>query len=74
MAAREIPREELERAIEAPELIRPAGLGRQAYMRRYHDPILDADMLLRAIVEETESELVVVTVYRTSQIARYLKG
>ena len=31
-------------------------------------------MLLCLIVEETPDELVVVTVYQTSQIAKYLKG
>jgi hypothetical protein len=30
-------------------------------------------MLLRAVVEETPDERVVVTVYKTSQIAKYLK-
>jgi len=31
-------------------------------------------MLLRIIVEETIGEVVVVSVYKTSQIDRYLKG
>ena len=42
-------------------------------MRRYFDTQLQQQMLLCLIVEETPDELVVVTVYRTSQIARYLK-
>jgi hypothetical protein len=47
---------------------------RQVYMRRYHDSVLDQEMLLRVIVQETETRRVVVTVYKTSQIKRYLKG
>ena len=31
-------------------------------------------MLLRVIVEETETERVVVTLYKTSQLEKYLKG
>ena len=42
-------------------------------MRRYHDTVLDQEMLLRVIIEETDSELIVVTAYKTSQIGRYLK-
>ncbi len=47
---------------------------RRVYMRRYHDPRLGCEMLLRIVVEEHPREFVVVTIYRTSQIAKYLKG
>src|SRR5262249_61705740 len=43
------------------------------YMRRYFDSILQQEMLLRVIIEETIGELVVVSVYKTSQINRYLR-
>lgn len=43
-------------------------------MRRYFDTQLQQEMLLCLIIEETPDELVVVTVYRTSQIAKFLKG
>mgnify|MGYP001580600368 CR=1 FL=1 len=43
-------------------------------MRRYVDRILQQEMLMRVVVEHAESEMVVITVYKTSQIARYLKG
>jgi len=42
-------------------------------MRRYFDEILQQTMLLRVFVEEKAEEIVVVTVYKTSQINRYLK-
>jgi len=31
-------------------------------------------MLLRIVVEESDMETVVVTIYKTSQIERYIKG
>jgi hypothetical protein len=49
-------------------------LPRLVLMRRYFDQILQQEMLLRMVVEETATERVVITVYKTSQIAKYLKG
>lgn len=43
-------------------------------MRRYFDAQLQQEMLRCLIVAETPDDLVVVTVYRMSQIAKYLKG
>jgi hypothetical protein len=43
-------------------------------MRRYFDDTLSRQMLLRVVIEETASELVVVTAYKTSQVEKYLKG
>jgi hypothetical protein len=42
-------------------------------MRQYFDDRLGRQMLLRVVVEETPGERVVVTTYKTSQIAKYLK-
>ncbi len=43
-------------------------------MRRYRDARTGKAMLVRVVVEETADEIVVVTVTRTSQVARYLRG
>jgi hypothetical protein len=43
-------------------------------MRRYFDPVLKREMLLRVVVEETIGETSVVTVYKTSRMDKYLKG
>jgi len=40
-------------------------------MRRYFDEIVGAEMLLRIVVEETDVELTVVTLYKTSKFAKY---
>ena len=42
-------------------------------MRRYFDVHLGREMLLRVVVEETPEERAVITLYKTSQVAKYLK-
>lgn len=71
---REIAREEADRTIDTPKLVAPGQPPRQIFMRRYWDAVLQRDMLLRVVVEETEDERVVITVYKTSQIGKYLEG
>jgi len=71
---RDISRDEVELALAHPELVVPGYDSRQIYMRRYQDKTLGQEMLLRVIVEETENDRVVVSVYKTSRIERYLKG
>jgi hypothetical protein len=46
-------------------------LRRRIFMRRYFDTILETEMLLRVVVEETDTELTVVTLYKTSKFAKY---
>ncbi len=43
-------------------------------MRRYLDEVLEMEMLLRVIVEETDAEMVVVTLYKTSKFGKYETG
>jgi uncharacterized protein DUF4258 len=74
LADREIPREEAEKTLLGPELALPARRPRRFLMRRYFDQRLQQQMLLRALVEETPSEDVVITVYITSKIDKYMKG
>jgi Domain of unknown function (DUF4258) len=71
---REIDREEAERTLTTPQWVAPAQPSRRAFMRAYVDPALGRQMLLRVIVEDTEDEIVIVTVYKTSQIDKYLRG
>jgi len=74
LAEREIAREVADKTLDAPDLIAPGPPPREIYMRRYRDAVLQRDMLLRMIVEETATERVVITAYRTSQIEKYLEG
>ena len=70
---RGIDQAEVEQTIAAPELSIIDPPQRAVLMRRYFDVLLGREMLLRAVVEETPDERVVITVYKTSQIAKYLK-
>ncbi|MCX5893027.1 MAG: hypothetical protein NTW80_08670 [Deltaproteobacteria bacterium] len=70
---REINREEAEKTLTDPEFIMPNQPQRSLLMRRYFDQILQQNMLLLIVVEDTDTERVAVTVFKTSQINRYLK-
>ena len=61
----------MERTIARPDSIVPGQWRRQIFMRRYFDAILETEMLLRIVVEETDVELTVVTLYKTSKFAKY---
>jgi hypothetical protein len=52
----------------------PGQWRRRIFMRRYFDEILEIEMLLRVAVEETDMELTVVTLYKTSKFAKYEAG
>ena len=71
---REIDRTEADKTLAEPELIASGQPPRQVFMRRYFDRLVEREMLLRIVVEETASERIVVTVYKTAQISKYLGG
>ena len=74
LADREIDRAAAEKTLANPEFVVPGQLPRLVLMRRYFDQVLQQEMLLRMVVEDTSTERIVITVYKTSQIAKYLKG
>jgi hypothetical protein len=74
LADREIERDEVNEALARPESVVPDLPGRRILMRRYFDQALGQPMLLRIVVEDAADETVVITVYKTSQINRYLRG
>ncbi len=74
LADREIPRAEAELALAEPERLEATRAPRTVYMRRYFDARLQQEMLVRAVVEDTQEERVVTTVYITSKIGKYMKG
>ena len=43
-------------------------------MRRYFDSVLQTEMLLRVVVEDTAEEFVIVTLYKTSKFKKYAGG
>ncbi len=74
LADREINRSIAQATLDDPEFAVSDPPDRRILMRRYFDSLLQRDMLLRIIVEEAGDERIVVTIYKTSQIARYVKG
>ena len=71
---RRLSRTIAEQTISHPEFTTPDPPDREIYMRRFFDQSNQREMLLRVVVAETEQEIVIVTLYKTSQIDRYLKG
>ena len=65
---------EAELAIAQPESVTPAHPRHQFRQRRFLDKTLNAKMLLRVLVEETDLEFVVVTLYKTSKFKKYEPG
>jgi hypothetical protein len=74
LAEREIDREDAEQALSAPTATLP-GLGnRTVHVHRYHDRVLDQELLLCVVTEDHLDEFVIVTVYKTSKFEKYLRG
>ena len=73
-AKRDLSENEVEKTIVRPDSIMPGQWPRQIFMRRYFDDVLRAEMLMRVVVEETDTELTVVTLYKTSKFAKYEGG
>ena len=70
---REIAPLEVERTVADPDWVAPAQPPRRIHNRRYFDETLQMDVLLRVVIEETPTELVIVTAYKTSQLERYVR-
>ena len=74
IARREIDRAEAELALQQPDAVIPAPPSRCFHQRRYLDKSLGETMLLRVLVEETATERVLVTLYKTSKFKKYEEG
>ena len=71
LGRREVDQSEAESAVREPDSVVPAQPPRKIFQKAYSDGILGREMLVRVVVEETESELVVVTLYKTSKLRKY---
>ena len=74
IAKREIDRADAELTLRQPDAVIPAPPKRQFYQRRYIDNTLNQPMLLRLLIEETDAEMAVVTLYKTSKLKKYEGG
>lgn len=71
---RHIDRQDAERVLERPTTVAEGRWGRKLLMGVCLDRDLGERMLLRIVVEEGDEETVVVTLYKTSRIGKYLPG
>ena len=74
VAAREVSMAEIEQTIARPDPIVSGHPPRRIFMRRYLDDVLQSEMLLRVVVEETDADMAVITLYKTSQFKKYEGG
>ena len=72
LTAREIAREEAEAAIRDRARREDDRPPREIVSRSYFDKVTGETMLLRVVIEETEHEIAVVTLYKTSKLKKYL--
>lgn len=71
---RQIDADEADITIREPSEQLAASANRRFHQRRYFDIALQSEMLMRVLLEETEAELVVVTLYKTSKFEKYERG
>ena len=71
---RNIDRQEAEKTLHAPDRVVPARPPREMLIRSYDDATLHQEMALCLLLEETETERIVITLYKTSQTKKYLEG
>ncbi len=74
MERREVAVAEVEKTIAQPDSVVPGQAPRRIFMRRYFDEVLQTEMLLRVVSEETVGEIVIVTLYKTSKFKKYAGG
>jgi hypothetical protein len=71
MARREISEEDVVSVLEAPEQMEEQRPGRCVYQQRVTDPAEGKMYLLRVFVDVDRTPAEVVSVYRTSKVAKY---
>jgi len=72
LQAREIAREDAEAAIRNPTRREPGRPPREVVTGQYLDKVTGETMLLRAVIEESDREIAVVTLCKTSKLKKYL--
>jgi len=72
LKAREIARKDAEAAIRNPARREAALPPREIVTWPYFDKVIGEPMLLRAVIEESDNEIAVVTLYKTSKLKKYL--
>ncbi len=71
---RETERADAERTVENPDPRIASRGARTVLLRRFEDRMLRQPMALCVVVENREGETVVITVYKSSKLDKYLEG
>lgn len=71
---REIDLIEADKTLASPDRIVQGRPPRKMHIRRYMDKTLNREMALCVLVEETDAEAIVVTLFKTSQVKKFLEG
>lgn len=72
LVARHIDQKTADAVLQEPEVVADGRHGRKVYMGCYFDKDHGSEMLLRIVVEDVANEIVVVTLYKTSRVEKYL--
>ena len=72
LLARSISREEVEETVRSPDREEDARPPCRVASRQYFDDLLNKEMLLRVITQESADGIQVITLYKTSKITKYL--
>jgi Domain of unknown function (DUF4258) len=72
LVARSIRREDVEQAVREADQLEESPPSRKVASKRYMDHLLGQEMLLRVITEEQAGCILVITLYKTSKIGKYL--
>jgi Domain of unknown function (DUF4258) len=72
LAVRQIERALAESAIRNPDLRVPSRLPREVVTLAYYDTVLSAKAVLRVVIEESDDEIAVITLYKSTNLKKYL--
>ncbi|MBI5215529.1 MAG: DUF4258 domain-containing protein [Ignavibacteriae bacterium] len=72
LGARDIDRKVVLETYENPDSKVKGKGSREIYQKVYHDPLFDKPMLCRVVIEDKAGIPYIVTVYKTSQMKKYL--
>ena len=68
---REVDTYTVEHILEHPDTVQWASATRQFYQGRYFDETLNTEMLLRVLVDESDTVKFIITLYKTSKFKKY---
>jgi len=72
LSIREIGKDLVEQAIRNPHRRVPSRLPREVVTLAYYDTVLSVNAVLRVVLEENDDEIAVITLYKSTNLKKYL--